>query len=172
MLVPQASPPASSGGVSPPEHHAARTPRGLAGGPPALLPARNLDFPGAVPEGFHHAMHTTGTLMKLTHLLLALLAGGVVSASAQQSDLAATATNPEATRQNPPSKLSGTAIKKETYAGGVFARTYKDGRQLRLVNPLYLNPTAPLSLGNGADNLVYNPFTGLAEGVAIISYRF
>ena len=117
-------------------------------------------------------MHTTGTLMKLTHLLLALLAGGVVSASAQQSDLAATATNPEATRQNPPSKLSGSAIKKETYAGGVFARTYKDGRQLRLVNPLYLNPTAPLSLGNGADNLVYNPFTGLAEGVAIISYRF
>ncbi|GDY20524.1 hypothetical protein LBMAG56_18690 [Verrucomicrobiota bacterium] len=110
--------------------------------------------------------------MKITYLLLALLAGGVVRVSAQQANLAATTTNPAATRQNPQSKLSGSAIKKETYAGGVFARTYKNGRQLRLINPLYLNPAAPLSLGNGADNLVYNPFTGLAEGVALISYRF
>ncbi len=103
--------------------------------------------------------------MKIAYLILALLAGGAVQGSAQQA-------NAEATRQNPQSKLSGTAIKKETYAGGVFARTYKDGRQLRLINPLYLNPTAPMSLGNGADNLVYNPFTGLSQGVAIISYRF
>ena len=110
--------------------------------------------------------------MKITYLLLALLAGGAVHGSAQQANLAATTTNPQATRQNPQSKLSGSAIKKETYAGGVFARTYKNGRQLRLINPLYLNPTAPPALGNGADNLVYNPFTGLAEGVALLSYRF
>lgn len=110
--------------------------------------------------------------MKLTYLFFSLLAGGLVSVSAQQANLAATSVNLEIIRQNPAAVLSGAGTKTERYAGGVFTRPTKSGRQLRLVNPLYLNPAAPASLGNGADNLVYNPFTGRAEGVALFSYRF
>ncbi len=107
--------------------------------------------------------------MKLTPVLLALVLVGSYSAAAQQS---APATSGELSRQNPRGKLAVSGVKKETYAGGVFSRTYKNGRELRLINPLYLNPAAPAALGNGADNLVFNPYTGAAEGFSILSYRF
>lgn len=111
--------------------------------------------------------------MKLTYIFLSSLAAGLVSVCAQQANLAAHSTyDPDFTRQNPQINLSGPAIKTEGYAGGVFAHTYTSGRQLRIVNPLSLNPAAPRSLGNGSDNLVFNPSTGRAEGVAILSFRF
>lgn len=107
--------------------------------------------------------------MKLAPVLLAAILAGTFSVNAQQS---APATSGELSRQNPRGKLAVSGVKKETYAGGVFSRTYKNGRELRLVNPLYLNPAAPAALGNGADNLVFNPYTGAAEGFSILSYRF
>ncbi len=110
--------------------------------------------------------------MKLTSVLFSVLLGSVLAASAQQATYSAPASSAEISRQNPKGKLSTAGIKKESYAGGVFSRTYKNGRELRLINPLYLNPAAPAALGNGADNLVYNPFTHAAEGVALFSYRF
>ena len=110
--------------------------------------------------------------MKLTSVLFAARLGNVLAASAQQASLSTPAATGEISRQNPKGKLGVAGIKRETYAGGVFSRTYKNGRELRLVNPLYLNPAAPAALGNGADNLVYNPFTHAAEGVALFSYRF
>ena len=110
--------------------------------------------------------------MKRTSVLFSLFLGSVLAVSAQQATSSAPAASAEISRQNPKSKLGTAGIKKETYAGGVFSRTYKNGRELRLINPLYLNPAAPAALGNGADNLVYNPFTHTAEGVALFSYRF
>lgn len=110
--------------------------------------------------------------MKLTGILLSCLAGGLVNASAQQSNLYAPAPTPELTRPNPQLYLSGSGLRMEGYHGGVLAHTYSSGRQLRIVNPLHLNPVAPQSLGNGADNLVFNPSTRRAEGVALFSFRF
>ena len=110
--------------------------------------------------------------MKLTGIFLACLAGGLGNASAQQFNLYAPAPTPEFTRPNLQFYLYQPGVKMEGYQGGVFTRTSSGGRQLRIVNPLHLNPVAPRSLGNGADSLVYNPSTGRAEGVALFSFRF
>ena len=105
--------------------------------------------------------------MKTLPILAAIMLFGAASAVAQQAGVDATLT-----RKNPTATLGTAAVQKETYVGGVFTRTYKNKRELKLVNPLYPNPFDAPPGWTGAENLVFNPSTGQAEGVALLRIKF